>query len=168
MAGGPEEPENPDAVLARAGADLAAAVLVALPGWVVSSVRSIFEAWTASPAGAAGAAERLAVLEGAREAGARAVAGIGPVLAGLLGRDVDAQPTTPLAVVRTAVSYPTAVLRAVGVPPIERDAVATGMFPDDDYGLTPATLAALDPTLKDPALIWGVAKALAHRRRHGA
>jgi hypothetical protein len=42
------------------------------------------------------------------------------------------------------------------------------MFPDDDYGLTPATLAALDPTLKDPALIWGVAKALAHRRRHGA
>jgi hypothetical protein len=40
------------------------------------------------------------------------------------------------------------------------------MFPDDDYGLTPASFADIDPALAEPGLAWGAAKAWVHRRRH--
>ena len=58
------------------------------------------------------------------------------------------------------------MLEAAGVPPVVRDPFAEERFPDDPYGLTPASLAAVDPALAEPALTWGAAKALAHRRRH--
>ena len=73
-------------------------------------------------------------------------------------------------VVRAAVIYPTAVLRAAGVPAPGRDEFVIERFPDDDYGLTPVSLAALDPDdpeLVELALKWGAAKAMAHRYRHG-
>ena len=72
----------------------------------------------------------------------------------------------PWRCVRAAVAYPTAVLRAAGVSPVARDAFDEARFPDDDYGLAPASLGALDPALTDPARAWGAAKAMAHKARH--
>jgi hypothetical protein len=52
------------------------------------------------------------------------------------------------------------------VPAIERDRQAEAQFPDDDYDLTPASFADLDPALHEPGLRWGAAKAHVHLRRH--
>ena len=53
------------------------------------------------------------------------------------------------------------------MPPVARDRFVSERFPDDPYGLTPASLQAVDPELGDAAIAWGAAKAMAHRRRHG-
>jgi len=153
----PDDPDDPDARLARAGAELAALVTAAVPAWVVRCVDRALPA--ATP-------DRPSVMARAGDAGHRAAGDVGARLRALLGADVDAQHTTPLAVVRAAVSYPTEVLAAAGVEPAVRDAFARERFPADLYGLAPASLAGLDPALAEPALVWGAAKALAHKRRH--
>jgi len=91
---------------------------------------------------------------------------VGTRLRVLLETDVDDQRTTPLAVVRAAVTYPTGVLAAAGVPPSDRDPLDRAMFPDDAYGLTPGSFADIDPELTSLAVTWGAAKAWVHRRRH--
>ena len=83
---------------------------------------------------------------------------------------MDEQRTGPLAVIRTAVRYPTEVLAAAGVGPVQRDEFAERSFPDDVYDLAPASFADLDPALHEPGLVWGAAKAhvvLARRRAEG-
>lgn len=137
---------------------LAAAVDAAIPGWVVRSVERIMTAWSG--------AVPDQVRSAASEVGLRARADVGPTIRALLQSDVDAQQTTPLAVLRGAVRYPTAVLQAVGVPPVERDEFARAAFPDDLYDLSPASLADIDPSLAEPGLAWGAAKAFVHKRRH--
>jgi hypothetical protein len=135
---------------------LADAIVAALPGWVERSV-----------------ARRLpdddpAVAEQAKEAGRRAAAEVGPRVRTLLDADIDEQRTTPLALLRSAVRYATEVLQAAGVPPVDRDPVQSRLLPDDLYDLSPATFADVDPALAEPGIMWGAAKALAHRRRHRA
>jgi hypothetical protein len=152
------EARHPDDTLAELGEELAAKVSAAVPGWVVSCVEARL---SASVPG------RDAVLARAAVAGELARQEVAGKLAVLLAGDVDAQRSTPLAVIRAAVTYPTEVLREAGVPPVPRDPFASERFPDDPYGLTPASLPALDPDLAEPAIAWGAAKALAHRRRHG-
>ena len=90
------------------------------------------------PAEVAGAAER---------AGRQAQRETGAAIRALLVADIDEQRTTPLALLRQAVRYPTEVLRQAGVPPVERDRFAEQAFPDDDYDLSPATWADVDPGL---------------------
>jgi hypothetical protein len=160
------------------GAELADRVARVVPAWVARCVVTVFDAWCAAGAGAAAAAGagaasgagtspgRDAVLAEADAAGRRAGEAIGTQLGALLVSDVDAQRSTPLEAVRAAVAYPTEVLRAAGVAPVERDAFTTERFPDDDYGLTPASLTAVDPSLGELSVRWGAAKAAAHRRRH--
>jgi hypothetical protein len=102
------------------------------------------------------------------EAGEHARVEIGGAVRALLALDVDEQPTTPLTLLRRAVRYPTEVLRAAGVPPVERDEFAQRNFPDDVYDLTPATFADVDESLREPGLEWGAAKAHVHlSRRRG-
>lgn len=149
---------DPDRLLADVGALLAERVAAAVPGWVVRCVDGVLPA---------GAPDRRAVLAQAEAAGHRAGDEVGDALRALLGADVDSQHSTPLAVLRAAADHPTAVLRAAGVPPVERDRFAQERFPSDVYALTPASLAAVDPALAEPAIAWGAAKAMAHRRRHG-
>lgn len=84
----------------------------------------------------------------------------------LLMADVDAQATTPLALLRDAVRYPTAVLRGAGVAPVERDEFHRERFPDDLYDLTPSSFADIDPELADLGVAWGAAKAFTHKQRH--
>jgi hypothetical protein len=137
---------------------LADGIDAALPTWVVHSVTAVMMAWSGEvPADVALAAE---------EAGQRARIEIGGAVRRLLAADIDEQRTTPLALLRTAVRYPTEVLAAAGVPGLERDGFAEEAFPDDIYDLTPARFADIDPALVDAGLAWGASKAFAHKQRH--
>jgi uncharacterized protein (DUF1800 family) len=133
---------------------LADAIVAAVPGWVERSVARRMPAPDPS------------VAEAAREAGRRAVAEVGVEVRALLQADIDEQWTTPLALLRAAVRYPTGVLEAAGVAPVERDPIQARLLPDDLYDLSPASFADVDPSLAEPGMVWGAAKALAHRRRH--
>ena len=158
---GPDDPDDA-AALARYALALAEGIAAALPGWVAGCVERILLAYR----GQVDPEERRA----AEQAGAEARAEVGPEVRALLLTDIDEQRTSPLALVRGAVRYPTAVLEQAGVPPVERDPFTVRQFPDDPYDLTPASFADLDPALHEPGLTWGAAKAhvhLARRRREG-
>ncbi|MCU4186911.1 hypothetical protein K6U06_21275 [Acidiferrimicrobium sp. IK] len=145
------------------GEALADGVEEAMPAWVRTSVTRIVAAWAGGSWAGALDRETAAATDAAGEA---AAAEVGAALRALVRADVDAQRSTPLTIVRGAVRWPTGVLRAVGVPPVERGEFEASVFPDDDYGLTPASLADLDPRLGELAIAWGAAKAWVHKRRH--
>ncbi len=147
------------AVLEEHARALADGVDAALPRWVERSVEHLLVAHRGIADPAAMAA--------AREAGKRARADVGVRVRALLQVDIDEQHTNPLSILRQAVSYPTEVLRQAGVPPVERDRFAVERFPDDDYDLTPASFADIDPSLFDAGMAWGAAKAWVHKQRHG-
>ena len=138
---------------------LADAIELALPAWVERSV--------ARRMAAAGRSEPE-VEAAAAAAGRQARTDVGPRVRALLDADIDEQRSTPLSLLREAVRYPTEVLRAAGVEPVERDEMQERLLPDDVYDLAPATFADVDPALTEPGLRWGAAKAWTHRRRHGA
>ena len=87
------------------------------------------------------------VLAEARDAGERARSEVGTQMRALLSADIDEQRTTPLQLLRGAVRYPTEVLRAAEVPPVDRDQAQAHLFPEDVYDLSPATFADVDPAL---------------------
>ena len=153
----PDDPTDARTLVEFATA-LADAIEEALPGWVVRSVERRLRDWS-------GTADPV-VVERARAAADRARAEIGPEVRRLLSLDVDAQRTNPLSVVRSAVRYPTEVLQSAGVPPVRRDEFAERAFPDDIYDLSPASFADVDPSLHEPGLLWGAAKAHIHLTRH--
>ncbi|MYH71919.1 MAG: hypothetical protein F4153_04995 [Acidimicrobiia bacterium] len=141
--------------LAACAQELAEGIRDALPKWVVAAVESRLA--SLSPT----------VREAAEAAGAAAATEIGAEVTRLLAADIDDQSENPLAVLRRAVRYPTEVLAAAGVAPVERDDFAIQRFPGDVYDLTPASFADLHPDLQAPGLTWGAAKAFVYRRRHG-
>lgn len=83
----------------------------------------------------------------------------------LLAVDIADQVVGPLQLVRRAIRVPTDVLSAAGVAPVGRDPFAERNFPQDVYDLTPASFADIDPSLHEPGLVWGAAKAHVHLRR---
>jgi hypothetical protein len=128
---------------------------------VERSVVERYEAWT-------GEGPPPAVRESAGAAGRRAVSEVEPRLRELLAADVDDQRSNPLAILRQAARHPTEVLARAGVPPVERDAHAERLFPDDVYDLGPAAFADLGTDVHEPGLVWGAAKAhVILRRRRG-
>lgn len=156
-----DDPADAEA-LARYAASLADGIEAAISGWVQRSVRRVLDA------------QGIAVDEGLADevaaAGERARAEGTPRVRRLLATDIDEQAGTPLAILRSLVAYPTAVLHAAGARPVARDEFSASRFPDDVYDLTPATFADVDPALHEPGLVWGAAKAhvhLARRRREG-
>jgi hypothetical protein len=152
--------------LAEQGASLSALLVEAVPGWVGREVERIVDAWEASGPTRDGGVDRVAIRREAQEAGRRAAADVAVALRPLVAADVDEQSATPLEIVRRAVAYPTGVLARAGVPPVVRDSFHEDRFPHDLYGLTPATLGAVDTSLVGPARAWGAAKAMAHKARH--
>lgn len=99
-----------------------------------------------------------------------AVVAVMPKVRNVLLADVDQQRVNPLALLRDAVRFPTALLDELHVPPAERDEFARRNFPDDRYDLTPASFGDVDPALHEPGLVWGAAKAhvvLQRRRAEG-
>ena len=154
--------QSDEAALAEIANALADAVESALPGWVERSVARLVMAHQGT------VDDSVAVAAG--EAGERAAVEVGGEIRALLATDVDRQRSNPLAMLRRAVCYPTEVLRDAGVPPVARSAFDERAFPDDIYGLTPATWSDVDPTLLDPGVTWGAAKAhvvLSRRRKEG-
>lgn len=154
-------PPRPEDQLAAESAALEAAVAAALGPWVREAVRRRVEERSGAP-------PPPAVVAAADEAARRAELEVLPRLAALLAADVDDQASTPLAVLRSAVAYPTAVLAEAGVPPVVRDELAERVFPDDVYDLTPGSFADLSPALAEPGLRWGAAKAFVVLRRRRA
>ena len=149
--------------MAEYGEALAAGVEQAVPGWVTASVTRRVAEWTGTSAPGALDPATAAATATAAAAAARET---GDALRALVRADIDDQTSTPLTVVRAATRWPTEVLRGAGVPPVERDEFEVSAFPDDVYGLAPATLADLDPALGELAIGWGAAKAWEHKRRH--
>lgn len=95
---------------------------------------------------------------------------LGAEVSELLASDVDDQRTNPLSLFRSAVVAPTEWLRSMGVPPPPPDRFVAERFPEDVYGLGPATWADIDPRLHEPGLVWGAWKAmtvLTRRRDQG-
>ncbi|MEY2959453.1 MAG: hypothetical protein RLZZ01_2021, partial [Actinomycetota bacterium] len=91
-------------------------------------------------------------------------------LADLLRTDVDAQRTTPLSLFRAAVAGPNRWLLDQGVrppggeaSPADRD--LSERFPDDPFGLGPATWSDIHPDLHEPGITWGAWKAMTVLRR---
>ena len=161
-----------DAALAVYAMALADAVDDVLALWVMRSVARIAEAWSAgvSPGGGLDESGLTALRAETAQAGLAALADVAPRVRALLATDVDAQRTGPLALLREAVPYPTEVLERAGVPPVARDEFAVRAFPSDRYGLSPAAFGDIDPSLHEPGLVWGAAKAhvvLARRRAEG-
>jgi hypothetical protein len=146
--------------LADVAATLADGIESAVSGWVVRAVTVRVEQATGAP-------PAPGVLVAAEEAGLRARDDVAGRVRALLTADIDEQAGNPLAILRDAVRYPTEVLRAAGIPPVERDRFQEEAFPDDDYDLSPATFAHLDPALGDIGIAWGAATAWEHKRRHG-
>jgi hypothetical protein len=137
---------------------LAERIDACLPRWVERCVRDVMVAWQGGLPPHVEAA--------AHQAGVEAGAEVSRHIRRLLESDIDEQRTTPLQVVRAAVRYPTAVLAAAGAPALERDPFAEAAFPADVYDLSPASWAEVDPTLTEPGIAWGAAKAFAHKQRH--
>lgn len=147
-----------EAALVRHASALADAVDAALEGWVRGCVARRRPGPEPDPGLDAAAAD----------AARRCRAEVGAQVRALLSTDVDEQVGTPLTLLRDAVRYPTEVLRAAGVPPVRRDEFSRSSFPDDDYDLTPASFADVDPSLHEPGLVWGAAKAHVHLARRRA
>lgn len=144
-------PED-EAKLAAYSAALADAMCAALPRWVERCVARFvpIEGDVAAQVEAAGQLVR---------------AHVGAAVRDLLALDLDEQLTNPLAVVRAGVGIPTELLRSLDVVPIDRDEIDERMFPDDIYGLAPASFVDIDPTLHEPGLRWGAAKAYIFKQR---
>jgi hypothetical protein len=149
---------DPEAQLREYAGRLADGIEAALPGWVTGQVERVATAQSVVLTADVRAATEAAAAE--------ARAAVGGQIRKLLEQDPDDQRTTPLALLRGAVRYPTAVLRDAGAAPVGRDRFAQQSFPDDLYDLSPATFADIDPGLAEPGLEWGAAKAFVHKRRH--
>jgi len=86
-------------------------------------------------------------------------------LRALFTRDIADQPVGPLEVIRRSIRVPTEILVDAGVAPVPRDAFDMRRFPDDLFGLIPASFGDIHPSLHEPGLMWGAAKAHVHLRR---
>lgn len=136
---------------------LVAAVDAAVPGWIEGLVTRRIVEWSghASPEVAAAAVT----------AGEDARKEVVPALRALVETDVDNQRTNPLSLLRDATRHAHAVLADAGMPAMRRDQFAERSFPDDSFGLVPATWADVDPALHEIGITWGAAKAFLHKAR---
>lgn len=150
-----------DARLGEVAEQLRRRIDAVLGDWIAGLVRERAGQWTDSGG-------RLAVTDvdrAAAAAAARARDRVLPEIAVLLAADVDRQRTNPLDLLRRATREAGKELAALGVPPVERDAFSVEAFPDDDYDLVPASWSDIDPSLHEPGMTWGAAKAFVFKSR---
>lgn len=153
--------DDPEAAFARYAAELAVGIDEHLADWVVRCVAERLAQWAGEVP--------VAVRDAAIAAGDEARRTVAPRVREALTADVDAGAASPLSVLRGAVRYPTRVLADAGVPHVVRDEVDERLFPDDVYGLAPASFADVHPSLHEPGIAWGAARAFVHlARRRGA
>lgn len=80
-------------------------------------------------------------------------------LRNLLLVDVVEQRTNPLAIFRQATQPISDLLKMAGCAPVVRDEFDERSFPDDIFGLSPATWIDIDETMVEPGIEWGAWKA---------
>ena len=156
------EPVTPadESALERYGAELARTIEAALGPWIEATVgRIVHQQLTEVP---------TELSEAAVGAGEMAAAEIVPMMRSLLSADIDRQTTTPLELLRRAGRHATRVLHEAEVPPVARDRFEVERFPDDVFGVGPATFGEVSADVHDAAVVWGAAKAYVHRARHEA
>lgn len=151
---------TPDDQLRVAGDALVEGVHRALPDWAARSAGFLLAAW-----GRLDPDRTRQVVADARRAGEQAAVRVAGELRRLLAVDPAEQRATPLEIIRSAVTEPTAVLAAAGMPDVVRDEFDERAWPDDRFGLVPRTLRDLDPDLAAVHFAWGVAKAAVLRAR---
>jgi hypothetical protein len=150
-----------NALMAEGAARLTAGVAALGPAWVVSVVSGLVDAW-----GRLGPAARADALAAAAVAGAAAGARVEGELQELFALDPTDQRVTPLQIIRSLQREAGEVLRAAGIPEVERDPFETRAFPDDVYGVVLKTPAELgDDELGGALLAWGMGKAKVLRAR---
>jgi hypothetical protein len=140
-----------EAALANHALNLVSAIEDVVGNWIRWSIADRAPDLATTPAADA------AVSEGA--------AALSAELRTLLSQDIAEQTEGPLQVLRRGVRFATGVLADASTVPMARDDFAQRAFPDDVYNLTPASFADVDPSLHEPGLIWGAAKAHVHLRR---
>lgn len=160
----PDQADDPaDAArYAEVSATLVDAVAEVVPGWIERLVVERLRAWSGHVSPEV-AAQAVAAGEAARD-------DVVPRLRTLVETDIDDQDANPLALLRGATAHGHRVLAEAGMPSMPRDQFARNSFPDDAYGLVPATWADIDPELHEIGITWGAAKAFlfkARRRREG-
>jgi hypothetical protein len=157
--------ESDGFVLMGEGAAALVAGVARLGGaWVVRSVMGLVDAW-----GRLDAAARADAATAAAAAGEQAAARVQAELRALFELDPAAQRATPLEIIRSLRREAGEVLRAAGVPEVERDPFETRAFPDDVYGIVLKTPAELgDDELGGALLAWGLGKAKVLRARSEA
>jgi hypothetical protein len=151
------------ALMADGAQRLVAGVEAGGSRWVETAVARIVDAW-----GALDETARAEVAAASAAAGERSAARVANELRTLLALDPAAQRATPLEVIRSLRREATEVLRAAGVPEVERDPYESRAFPDDVYGIvlhSPAELG--DDDLGGALLAWGLGKAKVLRARTG-
>ena len=139
---------------------LLAAAVEATPSWVARSVTEVVVNQRLEVDG--GHDERL------RDAGERAQRYIETNLGSLLETDIDHQRTTPLTIFRDAARFPVEVLHAAGAREVHRIDVDRWAFPNDPFGVTPASLADMGQAVHEAGIAWGAAKAHVHLSRRRA
>lgn len=154
----PDTATTDEQLLALYATALADGVVEALPGWVAASV-----ARRLGPELPDGLPEDFEdqVIAAGREAADE----VGGRVRELLSLDIDEQWTNPLTLIRTAIRFPTGLLRSIGAEAVARDEQSKRFHPDDAYDLTPASFAELGQAVHDLGLSWGAAKAHVHLRR---
>lgn len=153
-----DEATTDEQLLALYATALADGVEDALPGWVAASI--VRRLGTDLPEGLPEDFEDRVI-----EAGRSAADEVGGRVRELLSLDIDEQWTNPLTLIRTAIRFPTEILRSIGAETIHRDEQSKRFHPDDVYDLTPASFADLGQAVHDLGLSWGAAKAHVHLRR---
>lgn len=150
-----------DALMAEGAQRLTDGVAALGPAWVVSAVSGLVDAW-----GRLDAAARSVAIAAATAAGAVAGARVDGELRELFALDPAAQRATPLQIIRSLQREATEVLRAAGIPEVERDSFESRAFPDDVYGIVLKSPAELgDDELGGALLAWGMGKARVLRAR---
>ena len=131
-----------------------------VPGWIERSIVERLRSWSGHVS-AELAAEAVTAGEAARD-------DVVPRLQRLVHTDIDEQGTNPLALLRDATRHAHVVLEEAGMPSMPRDQFARNSFPEDVYGLVPASWDEIDPSLQEVGLTWGAAKAYLFKERRRA
>lgn len=149
-----------DLDIATVASALLDAAVEATPSWVESAVHRVVVAQGLDLD--EGHVERL------RDAAERARGYVASNLGALLATDIDQQRTTPLTILRDAARFPVEVLHGAGAREVHRIDVDRWAFPNDPFGVTPASLADLGPAVHEAGIAWGAAKAHVHLSRRRA
>lgn len=137
-------------LMARISAELLAAVDATIGPWVIVAVTS----------------RRPDLADRARHEAQRCRTDIVTQLEELFALDIDAQQTTPLAVLRTAGAAVARVLDSGGEPRPVRDPFDVRANPEDVFGVGPSTWSDLGDEVAQLGIAWGAGKAHLHLRRH--